>query len=119
MCVWHRPKQSLIFGSSISTVSTNSPGFLPMEAVSETSGSDAPDTIRTCESLDGIFVDDGPLAEQFVVRGEIAIFRPWLKWWVSVWKSRKCFVFQWGLTDTLSAALLLHCIRLFAATANQ
>jgi hypothetical protein len=63
-----------------------------MEAVSETSGSDAPDTIRTCESFDGIFVDDGPLAEQFVVRGEIAIFRPWLKWWVSVWKSRKCFV---------------------------
>jgi hypothetical protein len=76
-----------------------------MEAVSETSGSDAPDTIQTCESLDGIFVDDGPLAEQFVVRGEIAIFRPWLKWWVSVWKSRKCFVFQWGLTDTLSASL--------------
>jgi hypothetical protein len=104
MCVWHRPKQSLIFGSSISTVSTNSPGFLPMEAVSETSGSDAPDTIRTWESLDGIFVDDGPLAEQFVVRGEIAIFRPWLKWWVSVWKSRKCFVFQWGLTDSLSAS---------------
>ena len=63
MCVWHRPKQSLIFGSSISAVSTNSPGFLPMEAVSETSGADAPDTIRTCESLDGIFVDDGPLAD--------------------------------------------------------
>jgi hypothetical protein len=74
-----------------------------MEAVSETSGSNAPDTIRTCESLDGIFVDDGPLAEQFVVRGEIAIFRPWLKWWVSVWKSRKCFIFQRGLTDSLSA----------------
>jgi hypothetical protein len=70
----------------------------------------APDTIRTCESLDGIFVDDGPLAEQFVVRGEIAIFRPWLKWWVSVWKSRKCFVFQWGLIDTLSAAALFSIV---------
>jgi hypothetical protein len=46
MCVWHRRKQSLIFGSSISTVSTNSPGFLPMAAASVTSGSDAPDRME-------------------------------------------------------------------------
>jgi hypothetical protein len=31
----------------------------------------APDTIRTCESLDGIFVGDGPLEEQVVVGGAI------------------------------------------------
>jgi hypothetical protein len=29
--------------------------------------------------------------------------RPWRKPWVLVSESRECLIFQWGLTDTLSA----------------
>jgi len=36
-----------------------------------------------------------------------------------VQEGRKCFIFQRGLTDTLSVALLLHCIRPFEATAKH
>jgi len=36
-------------------------------------------------------------------RGE-PTFWPWLKWWVSVQEVLKCFIFQGGLTDSLSAS---------------
>jgi hypothetical protein len=29
-------------------------------------------------------------------------FGPWLKWWASASERRKCFIFQWELTDTLA-----------------
>jgi hypothetical protein len=54
----------------------------------------------------GFGVDDGPLAERAFVDWRNRIFRLWFKWWVSVQEGRKCFVVQWGLTDTLSASQL-------------
>jgi hypothetical protein len=36
-----------------------------------------------------------------------------------VLEGQKCFIFQLGLTDTLSAALPLHCIQLFETTAKH
>ena len=38
--------------------------------------------------------------------GETTFFRPWLKWLVLAQESRKRLIFQWGLTDTLSADAL-------------
>jgi hypothetical protein len=37
-------------------------------------------------------------------------FGPWLKRWILVREDRKCFIFQWGLTDTLSAAALFSIV---------
>ncbi|SDJ46537.1 hypothetical protein SAMN05216338_105046 [Bradyrhizobium sp. Rc2d] len=44
--------------------------------------------------------------------------RPDLNRWVCAPEARY-FISQWGLTGALSAALLLHCIRPFEATANH
>src|SRR4030095_11122912 len=39
-------------------------------------------------------------------------FSPWLKRWVLVQEGRKCFIFQEGLTDTLSAICTNLCANL-------
>jgi hypothetical protein len=44
----------------------------------------------------------GHWARQALVRRN-PIFRQWLKRWVLIYEDRKCSIFQWGLTDSLSA----------------
>jgi len=57
--------------------------------------------------VSSIAVANRPLAHQTLSEAKLH-FRPQLKWWVLVQEGRKCFIFQWGLTGSLSAISYLN-----------